>query len=84
MKKCILIAHPCPRCGTEGGVYAVKNKKDGALWAYCDECDTLWETIDNIQNEVYFNNRSAEFEWGGYATLEEVKEFGWGKYIIED
>jgi len=91
----VLVAWPCPYCGKEGDIYAVRNKKTNKLCAYCDECDTLWETPEDVYHgkpkETYFIIKSQDvtktafkdfdFEWGGYATLEEVKKFGWGKYV---
>lgn len=78
----ICIGYPCPHCGEYGGIYAAKNKKDGKLWAYCDECDTLWRNIEDVDNDLYIDENWQEvFEWDGYATIEEIEAFGWGKYI---
>lgn len=78
--KMVCIGYPCPDCGEYGGIYAVKNKKDGKLWAYCDECDTLWKSPEDALNHKRVINWKKEFEWGGYAALEEVEDFGWKKY----
>lgn len=76
----ICIGHPCPNCGEYGGMYAVRNKKKGVLWIYCDECDVLWRTLEDANKNIVVENNKEEFEWGGYATEEEVIAFGWKKY----
>ena len=80
MEKWILISYPCPECEV-GSIFAVKNKRNNTLCAYCEECDTLWKIPEDIGRQIYLENWQEEFEWGGYANLDEVKAFGWGKYI---
>ena len=80
MEKWILIAYPCPECEL-GSVFAVRNKKDGKLCAYCEECDTLWKKPQDIERREYFEPSDENFEWGGYAAEEEVVNFGWSDYI---
>lgn len=75
--KLVLIFFPCPECKI-GSVFAVKDKNSNKIYAYCEECDTLWKTPEDISERRYL---AEEFEWGGYASLKEVKKFGWGKYI---
>ena len=80
MEKWILIAYPCPECEV-GSVFAVRNKKDGKLCAYCEECDTLWKKPQDVERREYFEPSDEDFEWGGYAAEEEVVNFGWSDYI---
>ena len=82
MKKWVRIVSLCPECEV-GTIFAVRNKKDNTLCAYCEECDTLWKIPADIEKRKYFENLENVFEWGGYATLEEVKAFGWEEYIRE-
>jgi len=79
MAKSAQIGYPCPDCGEYGGVFPVRNMKTGLLCGYCDECDTLWKTPEDKFKEKL---KLADFEWGGYATVEEVEAFGWSKYIV--
>jgi hypothetical protein len=35
-----------------------------------------------VDNDIYIDENWQEvFEWDGYATIEEIEAFGWGKYI---
>lgn len=79
MEDWILIAYPCPECEV-GSIFAVRNKKDNTIFVYCEECDTLWKKPKDIERREYFENSHKDFEWGGYATLEEVIDFGWAEY----
>lgn len=76
MKDWALLA-VCPECQV-GSVFAVKNKRDGTLCAYCEECDTLWRVPEDIARRNYIDER--QFEWGGYATVQEAVAFGWAEY----
>lgn len=80
MEDWVLISDPCPECEF-GSIYAVRNKKNNKLCAYCEECDTLWKNPDDVKRGYFFEDSDREFVWGGYATLEEVIAFGWKKYI---
>jgi len=82
MEKWVLIFFPCPEC-EEGSIFAVINKKDNKLCVYCEECGAIWKIPEDIERQLYFTDWKDNFEWGGYATFEEVKAFGWGKYIRE-
>lgn len=82
-EKWILIRYPCPNCGEYGGAYAVRNKKDGNLLLYCDECDCLWKTPAGVDCNDVLKDCEELFEWGGYASRAEVEAFSWGEDIIE-
>ena len=65
-KNRVCVGYPCPNCGEYGGIYAVKNKKTKTLWAYCDECDTLWENLEDVKNNLWVEDSQKQFEWGGF------------------
>ena len=84
----VLVGGFCPIDKEYGSIYAVKNKLDNNLYAYCDECGLLWKNSEDILEGdpvAGFEERDylSVFEWGGYATMEEVNDFGWEKYIAK-
>jgi hypothetical protein len=66
----------CKDCG-QGQLVVTKNPIDNSFFIICDDCMSEWgdpETKNRLDNRYnLFGMRNA--------TLEEIKELGWEKYI---
>jgi hypothetical protein len=72
----------CPICGDYGMLEIIYNFKKKNCSIMCDECLAEWKNPeDALKNANGFRKSYIEVE-AKTATIEEIKEMGWEKYIL--
>ena len=65
----------CPVC-EEGRLFVCKQKDLDRLFLLCEECESAWETPEDVSLNTYFKHAN-EIE---YSTQEDIVQYGWAKY----
>ena len=72
----------CPICGDYGMLEILYNFKENICSIMCDECLAEWNNPEDALKNVNGFRKSYKEAEARIATLEEIKEIGWEKYII--
>lgn len=71
----------CPVCRA-GWVIVVRDTKTKMLFLYCKECESEWdEPLAIIEHAIPTREKYGLAE---VANLEEIRQRGWHKFILED
>ena len=74
---CLKILNTC----CNGKLVIYKEIKANRIFVKCDDCETTYESIEDALHEK--NPIKDTFEERDYATLDEIKEMGYEKYVEE-
>ncbi len=70
----------CPICD-QGWIAILKEIPTGKLVCGCDECESGWDTPDNINRSnstwCVYNKECCE------PSVEEIENNGWSKYVLK-
>lgn len=74
----------CPICHEYGQLEIYKNLNNNKLFIICEECLAEWSSPQDIINGVKGKRQSRNNGKVIVATIDEIKDLGWDKYIVEE
>ena len=71
----------CPFCN-QGWINKVKEVSRNEILLFCDECDTIWESPNDVISDkpVILENFISSVQ---EPELSEIKKIGWDKFLIK-
>lgn len=72
----------CPICEGQGRLLILRDMTRNRMYLHCEECEWGWIDPEKADNpEAAFLTLDEEFE-SEVPTLEQIQQYGWGKYAL--